>query len=106
MRVRQVRRTQMLLFDGTIVKREKIKKVFGDVKKVSVPFNLTDVNNKTIYVIKILEIHDEHILVLEKAGNHTLKHKVKYDDILDVYIETTSKIDRALCVNEWRALEI
>ena len=95
----------MLLFDGTIVRREKIKKVFGDVKKVSVPFKLTNTFDKTISVIKILEINDETILVLEKSANHTLKHIVRYDDILDVYIETTSKIDRALCVNDWRALE-
>jgi putative FmdB family regulatory protein len=106
MRVRQVKKSTALMFDGVVTDKEKIRKIFQDIKKVSADFVITDSNNQKINIIKVLEINDDNVKVLEQVQQNRVKRWIKYEDIMDIYMEFTSEMDRSLYSNEWRALEI
>lgn len=106
MRVKHIRKTTSLLFDGSISGKDKITKVFVDLQRMGIPFLLVDSHSNELKIIKIKTIKKDGITILEKCATNTLKRDINFEDILEIEIESTPGNERAICVADWRALEI
>jgi len=103
---KHVRKVTHLIFEDTIIKKENISKIFKDIKEINIPFEIIDIHNKTINGAKIIKVYNDSVMLVDKQSTGTLRFKIKYEDILNLRIETTAQIERALGSREWRALEV
>ena len=107
MRVRHTRLIPRLVFDGVVAKPENIVLVFKNIRRVRAPFVVFDTQGVETRVTSILSIQDDRVVVLiECFKKYKLKKVFLYEDIVDVFVETTPKSDRIICQNEWRSIEV